>query len=77
MPTWHLHLIAVSVANVARPAAELNTSNKFIAKQNSSITKLMVVVRRLAVGPTGLRKPARESNPESSDSCVTKRKIGT
>ena len=25
------------------------------------------VVRRLTVGPTGLMKPARESNPESSD----------
>jgi hypothetical protein len=34
-------------------------------------TKESFVVRRLAVGPTSHWKPARDSNPESSDFCAT------
>ena len=38
------------------------------SKKCNLAKRLNFVVRRLTVGPTGLGKPARESNPESSDS---------
>ena len=34
------------------------------------------VVRRLAVGPTGPCKPARDSNPESSDHLLYVQRVG-
>lgn len=60
-------------------------SIKFISKQRGGAGRYIVeqkrdktktprlqkdsVVRRLTVGPTGQRNPARDSNPESPDFC--------
>ena len=47
----------------------VNTSTNFctLFTPHKPAIKTLSVVRRLTVGPTGLLKPARDSNPESSD----------